>query len=137
MTLPTSATRCLLAGLFTAMLSLAAASASAQASGLTRTLVGKADVSVPGREAVVARVEVAAGAKAGRHTHPGDEISYVMDGEVTLLVDGQPPRKLKAGESFVIPAGVVHDAHNDSAEHVKLLGVYVVEKGKPMASPAP
>ena len=137
MTLPTSATRCLLAGLFTAMLSLAAASASAQASGLTRTLVGKADVSVPGREAVVARVEVAAGAKAGRHTHPGDEISYVMDGEVTLLVDGQPPRKLKAGESFVIPAGVVHDAHNDSAEPVKLLGVYVVEKGKPMASPAP
>ena len=109
----------------------------AQASGLTRTMVGKADLSVPGREAVVARVEVAAGAKAGRHTHPGDEISYVMDGEVTLLVDGQAPRVLKAGESFVVPAGVVHDAHNDSAAPVKLLGVYVVEKGKPLASPAP
>lgn len=109
----------------------------AQASGLTRTLVGKADVSVPGREAVVARVEVAAGARAGRHTHPGDEISYIMEGQVDLLIDGQPARTVKAGESFVIPAGVVHDAHNTSAAPVKLVGVYVVEKGKPLASPAP
>jgi quercetin dioxygenase-like cupin family protein len=126
-----------LASLLTALLTMASGAAHAQASGLTRTLVGKADVSVPGREAVVARVEVAAGAKAGRHTHPGDEISYVMEGEVTLLVDGQPPRKLKAGESFIVPAGVVHDAHNEGPEPTKLLGVYVVEKGKPMASPAP
>ena len=109
----------------------------AQASGLTRTLVGRADVSVPGREAVVARVEVAPGAKAGRHTHPGDEISYVMEGEATLLIDGQAPRTVKAGESFVIQAGVVHDAHNDGAVPIKLVGVYVVEKGKPLASPAP
>jgi quercetin dioxygenase-like cupin family protein len=116
---------------------LLVAGALAQASGLTRTLVGKADVSVPGREAVVAKVEVAPGAKAGRHTHPGDEISYVMEGEVELLVEGQPPRTLHAGESFVIPAGVVHDAHNASGQPVKLLGVYVVEKGKPLATPAP
>lgn len=114
-----------------------AAAPAPGASGLSRTLVGRADVSVPGREAVVARVEVAPGAKAGRHTHPGDEISYVMEGEATLLIDGQPPRKVKAGESFVIPAGVVHDAHNDSKAPIKLVGVYVVEKGKPLASPAP
>jgi len=109
----------------------------AQNPGLTRTIVGKADVSVPGREAVVARVEVAPGAKAGRHTHPGDEISYVLEGEATLLVDGQPARTVKAGESFVIPAGVVHDAHNNGTAAIKLVGVYVVEKGKPLASPAP
>ncbi len=115
----------------------AAGALMAQASGLTRTLVGRADVSVPGREAVVARVEVAPGAKAGRHTHPGDEISYVLEGEATLLIDGQPPRVVKAGESFVIPAGVVHDAHNDGSTATKLVGVYVVEKGKPLASPAP
>ena len=119
------------------VLTLAAGAIFAQASGLTRTLVGKADVSVPGREAVVARVEVAPGAKAGRHTHPGDEISYVMEGEATLLVDGQPPRQVKAGESFVVPAGVIHDAHNNTTAPIKLLGVYVVEKGKPLASPAP
>ena len=115
----------------------AAGALMAQASGMTRTLVGRGDVSVPGREAVVARVEVAPGAKAGRHTHPGDEISYVLEGEATLLIDGQPPRVVKAGESFVIPAGVVHDAHNDGAAPIKLVGVYVVEKGKPLASPAP
>jgi quercetin dioxygenase-like cupin family protein len=115
----------------------AAGALMAQASGLTRTLVGRADVSVPGREAVVARVEVAPGAKAGRHTHPGDEISYVLEGEATLLIDGQAPRTVKAGESFVIPAGVVHDAHNDGSAPIKLVGVYVVEKGKPLASPAP
>lgn len=109
----------------------------AQAPGLQRTLVGRADVSVPGREAVVARVELAPGAKAGRHTHPGDEISYVMEGEATLLVDGQAPRTVKAGESFVIPAGVVHDAHNNGSGAIKLVGVYVVEKGKPLATPAP
>lgn len=111
--------------------------AMAQASGLSRTMVGKADVSVPGREAVVAKVEVAPGSRAGRHTHPGDEISYVSEGEVDLLVDGQPPRTIKAGESFVVPAGVIHDAHNASNAAVKLIGVYVVEKGKPLATPAP
>jgi quercetin dioxygenase-like cupin family protein len=116
---------------------MAAGGIYAQASGLTRTLVGRSDVSVPGREAVVARVEVAAGARAGRHTHPGDEISYVLEGETELLVDGQPPRVVKAGESFVIPAGVVHDAHNATSAPVRLIGVYVVEKGQPLASPAP
>jgi quercetin dioxygenase-like cupin family protein len=116
----------------------AAAPAAAPSSGaLKREMVGRADVSVPGREAVVARVEVAPGGKAGRHTHPGDEISYVLEGESLLLVDGQPPRRIKAGETFIIPAGVIHDAHNDTAKPVKLVGVYVVEKGKPLASPAP
>ena len=108
----------------------------AQVPALTRTIVLKADVSVPGREAVVARVEVAPGGVAGWHTHPGDEISYVIEGESTLLVAGQAPRKVAAGESFVIPAGVVHNARNDGATPIKLVGVYVVEKGKPLASPA-
>jgi quercetin dioxygenase-like cupin family protein len=122
---------------FVALTLLVSDVAWSQASALQRTLVGRADVSVPGREAVVARVEVAPGGKAGRHTHPGDEISYVMEGEATLLIDGQAPRQIKAGESFVIPAGVIHDAHNNSGSPVKLVGVYVVEKGKPLATPAP
>jgi quercetin dioxygenase-like cupin family protein len=108
----------------------------AQVPALTRTLVTKGDVSVPGREAVIARIEVAAGGAAGWHTHPGDEISYVSEGDVTLMVAGQPPRKVSAGEGFVIPAGVVHNAKNDGGTAVRLVGVYVVEKGKPLASPA-
>ena len=118
-------------------LALVAGTLFAQASGLTRTLVGRADVSVPGREAVIARVEVSPGTYAGRHTHPGDEISYVLEGEAELLIDGEPPRIVKAGESFVIPAGVIHDAHNATDKPIKLVGVYVVEKGKPLATPAP
>ncbi len=108
----------------------------AQTSAITRTMVTKADVSVPGREAVVARVEIAPGGVAGWHTHPGDEISYITDGSATLMVAGQPPRQVSAGEGFVIPAGVVHNAKNDGASAIKLVGVYVVEKGKPLASPA-
>jgi len=109
----------------------------AQAPGLSRTLVTKADVSVTNREAVVARVEVSPGSAAGWHTHPGDEISYVQDGEATLLLAGQPPRKVAAGEAFVIPAGVVHNAINHGQAPIKLIGVYVVEKGQPLATPAP
>ena len=110
---------------------------AAQAPGLTRTIITKGDVSVPNREAVVARVEITPGGVAGWHTHPGDEISYVVDGEATLMIAGQAPRRVVAGEGFVIPAGVVHSARNGGANVTKLVGVYVVEKGKPLASPAP
>ena len=110
----------------------------AQASGLTRTLVARNDVSfAPNREAVVVRVDVAANAAAGRHTHPGDEVAYVMEGQLQLTVEGQPPRLVKAGESFTVPAGVPHDAHNDGNGTAKLVGVYLVEKGKPLVIPAP
>jgi quercetin dioxygenase-like cupin family protein len=108
----------------------------AQAPALTRTVVVRADVSVPGREAVAARVEIAPGGAAGWHTHPGDEISVVNEGELVLMVAGQSPRKVVAGEGFVIPAGVVHNARNDGAAATRLVGVYVVEKGQPLASPA-
>jgi quercetin dioxygenase-like cupin family protein len=109
----------------------------AQNTGIQRTVVKKADVSVPGREAVIARVEIAPSASAGRHTHPGDEISYVTEGEGEILMEGQPPLKVKAGDGFVVPAGVKHDAHNTGSAPLRLVGIYVVEKGKPLATPAP
>jgi quercetin dioxygenase-like cupin family protein len=109
----------------------------AQNSGVTRTVITKADVSVPNREAVEARVEIAPGGVVGWHTHPGDEVSYVTDGELTLVVAGQPTRKVVAGEGFVVPAGIVHSAKNEGNSATKLVVVYIVEKGKPLASPAP
>ncbi|MFA9219077.1 MAG: cupin domain-containing protein [Sphingomonadaceae bacterium] len=115
---------------------LCSGAALAQNPGLRRSVVQKADVAAPGREAVVARVEIDPGIYAGRHTHPGDEISYVIEGEGELLIDGQPPRRLKAGEAFVIPAGTIHDAHNIGSSTMKLVGVYVVDKGQPLATPA-
>lgn len=113
-----------------------AAHARAQTPGIERTVVERADVSVPGREAVVARVELAPGATAGRHTHPGDEIGYVIEGEGELLIDGEPPRNLKAGDGYVIPAGKVHDARNAGQATARIVGVFVVEKGQPLATPA-
>lgn len=109
---------------------------AAQVSGIRRTPLARADVSVPGREAVVVRAELDPGSMAGRHTHPGDEISYVLEGESELLVDGEAPRTVRAGEAIVIPAGKVHDARNTGTGVLRLVGVYVVEKGKPLASPA-
>jgi len=117
-------------------LALAAGIIVAQAPALTRTLVAKGDISVPGREAVIMRVEIAPGGASGWHTHPGDEASLVAEGESTLTLAGQPPHKYKAGEGFVIPAGTVHNAKNEGAAPAKLVGMYFVEKGKPLASPA-
>jgi quercetin dioxygenase-like cupin family protein len=99
--------------------------------------VKRADVSVPGREAVIADVEIAPGGSAGRHTHPGDEISYILSGEGEILMEGQPALKVKAGDGFVIPAGTKHDARNTGTQPLRLVGVYVVDKGKPLATPAP
>ncbi len=109
----------------------------AQNTGLTRTVVAKADVSVAGREAVLTRTEIATGGSVGWHTHPGDEISYVKEGDVELAVAGRPVRVLKSGEGFIIPAGAVHAAKNAGSAAVKLSSVYYVEKDKPMATPAP
>ena len=112
---------------------LAAAGASAQ---IKRTPVLTADVAAPGHQAVVVRGEIDPGVSAPRHTHPGDEISYVLEGEAELLIDGEPARLVKAGEAFVIPAGKVHGARNTGAVPLRFVGVYVVEKGKPLATPA-
>src|SRR5947208_14830312 len=108
-----------------AVILAAAGTIVAQTSALTRTMVTRADVSGPGREAVVARVEIAPGGIAGWHTHPGDEVSYLTEGETTLMIAGQPPRKVVAGEAFVIPAGTVHNARNEGTTPAKLVGVYV------------
>jgi quercetin dioxygenase-like cupin family protein len=118
-------------------LMLATAAIQGQTSGLQRTIVQRADVSVPGREAVIVRVELAPGARAGFHTHPGEEIAYVIEGEAELLIEGQPARIVKAGDGFVIPPGVKHDAHNTGTQTFKVVAVYLVEKGKPLATPAP
>lgn len=114
----------------------ACASASAQNAALHRTVIQKGDVAAPEREAVVAKVEIDKGGSAGRHTHPGDEISYVTEGEGEIIIDGEDPRRLKPGDAFVVPAGKIHDARNVGAGPLKLVGVYVVDKGKPLATPA-
>jgi quercetin dioxygenase-like cupin family protein len=113
------------------------APAGAAAGGaLKRTPVLHADVTAPGREAAVMRVELGGNGHAGRHTHPGDEISYVLDGEAELVVDGEAPKRIGPGEAFVVKEGRIHDLRNPTGKPVHLIGVYVVDKGKPIATPA-
>jgi len=118
------------------LLSVALAAAAPAQAQVKRTPVLTADVAAPGREAVVVRGEIDPGASAARHTHPGDEISYITEGEAELLVDGEAPRVVKAGEAFVVPAGKVHGARNSGPAPLRFVGVYVVDKGKPLAVPA-
>jgi quercetin dioxygenase-like cupin family protein len=109
--------------------------AIAQQSGIKRTPLQKVDFPA-GYNTVTAIAEIPAGGAAGRHTHPGAETGYVLEGELELLIDGQPPKKLKAGESYQIPEGAVHDAKAGS-QATKVLGVYIIKAGEPLAKPAP
>lgn len=111
-------------------------SASAQApAGFKRVELQKHDMSVTGREAVTARGEFAPGAAVPKHTHPGEEIGFVLDGQVTIEMDGKPAQTLKAGDAFFIPAGTVHTAKNTGTAPAVVISTYVVEKGKPLATP--
>ena len=105
------------------------------ASGIKRTPLQ--DVDFPaGYHVVEAIAEIAAGTQsAGRHTHPGYDLSYVLDGEGTLIVEGKPDQALTPGVVIQVPPNVPHDVKVAPGKPLKLLGIYVVEKGKPVASP--
>jgi quercetin dioxygenase-like cupin family protein len=123
---------------FAIPLLLIAGIALAQAPGIKRTLLQKGDVPAEGaREVVMGVAEIAAGGAAGRHFHHGPETGYVLEGTTLLEIDGEAPKTLKAGDSYFIPAGKIHDAKAHAGGSAKVLATYVVEKGKPLATPAP
>ena len=78
------------------------------------------------------RVELAPGVAFPKHTHPGEEIIYVLEGALEYAVEGKPPMTLKAGEVLFIPAGTIHSAKNVGSGNGVELATYVVEKGKPL-----
>jgi quercetin dioxygenase-like cupin family protein len=106
--------------------------AQAQQAGITRTDLQRHDLSAPGREAVQVRVGFARGAAFGNHTHPGEEIIYVLDGSLEYQIEGKPSVTLKAGDVLFIPAGTIHAAKNVGNTTANELATYVVEKGKPL-----
>jgi quercetin dioxygenase-like cupin family protein len=107
---------------------------NAQAPGFKRIPVQDRDLSIPGRHAVQAKAEFDPGGAIGRHTHPGEELSIVLEGTLVLEVDGQAPRTINAGESFFIPAGVIHAGKNAGSGKAVVFATYIVEKGKPVAT---
>jgi quercetin dioxygenase-like cupin family protein len=100
--------------------------------GTKRTDLQRHDLGTTGREAIQVRVDCDPGAAFGRHTHPGEEIIYVLEGSLEYQVEGKSPVTLKAGDVFIVPAGTVHAARNVGSGPAAELATYVVEKGKPV-----
>ena len=105
---------------------------SAQQSGIKRTDLQKHDLSVAGYETVQAKIDFDAHSAFGKHSHPGEEVIYVLEGALEYDVEGKGTVTLKAGEVLFIPAGVVHAARNNTNVKASELATYIVEKGKPV-----
>ena len=106
--------------------------ARAQLAATNRIDLQRHDLSVSGREAVQAIVEIVPGMTSPRHTHPGEEIIYVLEGTLEYQIEGQPPKTLKRGDVLFIPAGLIHAARNLGTGRGAELATYIVEKGKPL-----
>ena len=119
--------------IFTALV-FSAATVIAQQPAVKRSVLHQQDLSTAGREVVMAKAEFPKGGATGRHTHPGEESSYVAAGTIALEVEGVT-KTYKAGESFFVPAGKVHNAVNSDAGESVVIANYIVEKGKPLTTP--
>jgi quercetin dioxygenase-like cupin family protein len=111
---------------------LAANVAQAQQVGTRRIELQRHDLSAPGREVIQVIVELAPGTTAPRHSHPGEEVIYVLEGAWEYTLDGKPPVVLKTGDVLFIPAGTIHTARNVGRGKGSELATYIVEKGKPL-----
>ena len=114
--------------------SLALDATQAQQEGIKRTDVLRYDLDIPGREVIQVRVDFAPGVAFGKHSHPGVEVAYVLEGTLEYQLEGEPPVALKAGEALFIPAGKIHAAKNVGAGNAAELATYIVEKGKPLVA---
>ena len=121
---------------------LVAAQASAQGTppattgGVTRKVLSQTDGPTPGYVTLLVEATIEAGVVVGRHTHPGIESAYVLEGGFELPIQGQPTRTITAGDAFQIPPETPHGGGKPGAAKSRVLITYVVEKGKPLASPA-
>jgi quercetin dioxygenase-like cupin family protein len=108
----------------------------AASAGVTRKILSQTDGPVPGYATLLVEATIEPGANVARHTHPGIESAYVMEGGFELPIQGQPTRTLKPGDAFQIPAETPHAGGKPGDAKTRILITYVVEKGKPLASPA-
>jgi quercetin dioxygenase-like cupin family protein len=108
--------------------------ALAQGPGLTRKDLQRSDISIPGREAIQVLVGIAPGVVAPNHTHPGEELVYVVEGELEYTLEGKPPVTLKAGEVLFIPSDTPHVVKNVGSGNATELATYIVDKSRPLIS---
>jgi quercetin dioxygenase-like cupin family protein len=105
--------------------------------GLERKVLLQQDLAIPGYETLLAEVTIAVGGREGKHWHAGTLVGYVLEGELTLELQGQPTKIVKAGESVLIEPRQVHEGINKGSVPIKALATFIVEKGKPLSTPAP
>jgi quercetin dioxygenase-like cupin family protein len=108
----------------------------AATSGVTRKILAQTDGPTPGYVTIIAEAEIEAGATVARHTHPGIESAYIIEGGLELPIEGQPTRALKPGDGFQVPPNTPHAGGKSGDKKTKIAITYVLEKGKPLASPA-
>ena len=108
---------------------------AAPSGGVTRNILAKTDGPAAGYETLLVEAIIEAGVAVGRHTHPGIESAYVMEGGFELPIQGQETKMLKAGDGFQIPPNTPHAGGKAGTARSRLMITYVVEKGKPLASP--
>jgi quercetin dioxygenase-like cupin family protein len=104
--------------------------------GLSRKILGQTEGPLPGYVTILVETEIAPGAFVARHSHPGIESSYILEGTLEVPIDGQPTRTLTAGDAFVIAANTPHAGVKNGDKKTRIATTYIVEKGKPLASPA-
>ena len=104
--------------------------------GVTRKILSQTDGPAPGYVTIIAEVEIEPGVTVARHTHPGIESGYVLEGGFDLPIQGQPTRTLKPGEAFQVPPETPHAGGKNGDKTTRVAVTFVVEKGKPLASPA-
>lgn len=107
-----------------------------QPAPVKRTPLGKVDVPGSNYEVIFGITELAGGFKSGRHSHPGLVLAYVAEGEFWYLVDGQPEKIYRVGDSFQLPDRAIHNEGAAGSKPVKVMAVFIVEKGKPLVQPA-
>jgi quercetin dioxygenase-like cupin family protein len=108
----------------------------APTTGLKRKILGQMDGPAPGYVTITAEVEIEPGVMVGRHTHPGIETGYVVEGNIDLPVEGRPTVSLRPGDGYQIPPNTPHAGVKNGPKMTKITSTYIVEKGKPLASPA-
>lgn len=101
---------------------------------IVRNILETFDVPDSKYETVIMHVELAPGVNSGLHTHPGFDAAYLLEGDLTVLERGQPDKPIRPGQSWHVRPGVVHEV-KVGARAAKVLAMYVVEKGKPLATP--
>ena len=114
-----------------------ATSSAMQQPAVTRKVLLQQDLAVPGYTTALIAVEIPVGVREGKHTHPGTLVAYIQEGTLTLDYEGKPTKSYKAGDTFSVEPGKIHEGINNGSTLVKILATFIGEKGKPITTQVP